>query len=248
VITYAEPACEAPTVTLKLQRDPPHPISPAPRPAAPPGVTVASLTTVHVQGIMDETGVPRYLVAVDGPPELATSAAVAAATWRFQPLRLNGTAMPIPLTLDIIFLPNAMSAAPSVGPMPMASATVNGRLTHDTATPDVPGLDVATSKCGVATDEAYGTSPASPIKSGGDMVTGAVREQKYMSALRGPAGQGLHFARLGSLTGPDKTILDMYEVSYAGLPQAVRLYLDEYRSETLAAPHGFTCAVPLDIK
>jgi hypothetical protein len=246
VIAYAEPACDATTVTMKLQRDPPHTISSPPRAPAPPGVVLALPTTVHVQGIMDTSGTPRYLVAIDGPPELAASAVVAGTAWRFQPSRLNGIATPIPLTLDIFFLPNANSSAPSTGPAPTASST--GRGSHDTTTPDAPGLDAASSKCSVATDETYGMAPASPVKIGGGAMAGPAREQQYVSALRGPMGQGLHFVRLGSVMGPDRTILDMYEISYAGLPQAVRIYVDEYRAETLQAPHGFTCATPLDIK
>jgi hypothetical protein len=209
---------------------------------------------VHVQGLIDLTGVPRYLVAADGPPELAEAAVASGSQWRLQPTRMNGAPIPTTISLAIAFAPgntpatSGGSTASSTGPAMTMSSTVGGRLTHDTTTPDVAGLDAATSKCGVAGDDSYAFAPSSPVKIGGGSAAGPGREQQYMSALRGPAGQGLHFARLGSLMGPDQTILDAYEVSYIGLPQAVRIYLDEYRTETPRAPRGFTCAAPLDIK
>jgi hypothetical protein len=247
-VSYAEAACPGGgrTIAFAIQRAMAQPLVRAAPVRLPVGSTIAAPTTVHVHGILDPSGTVRYLAAVDGPTELAAAAVAAGAEWRFRPTLLNGRPSPDAMSLGISFV--AAGSAPSVGPAPMTSSTVNGRLTHDTTTPDVPGLDGGTSRCGVAADEGYGRSPASPIKTGGDMTAGPAREQKYLSALRGPAGQGLHFARLGSLMGPDKTILDMYEVSYAGLSQAARFYLDEYRSDTLQAPHGFTCAVPLDIK
>jgi hypothetical protein len=36
------------------------------------------------------------------------------------------------------------------------------------------------------------------------------------------------------------TILDVYEVSYAGLERPLLLYIDEYAFESLYAPVGFT--------
>ena len=41
---------------------------------------------------------------------------------------------------------------------------------------------------------------------------------------------------------PDGTILDIYEVAHSGLDQPVKMYLDEYHTDTLKAPKGFTCA------
>jgi hypothetical protein len=155
---------------------------------------------------------------------------------------------------DRIAVPSSRPAPPATapgrsdGPAPMASSTVNGRLSHDTVTPDVPGLDASTSKCGVSTDDGYGLTAATPVKVGGGIAAGPAREQQYMATLRGPAGQGLRFVRLGSTMGPDQIILDLYEVSYAGLAKAVRIFVDEYRTETLQAPRGFTCAAPFDIK
>jgi hypothetical protein len=254
-IHYNEVVCggSGDTVAVTVHRDPVRVLTEPPRPISPASLTVSGPVVVHVQGMLDLNGVPRYLAAADGPPELAEAAVASGSQWRLQPTRMNGAPIATPISLGVTFLPgntpaNASAVAPSTGPTPSMSSTVGGRLTHDTTTPNVAGLDAASSKCSVTTDESYGVALASPVKVGGGVAAGPAREQQYMSALRGPAGQGLHFARLGSVLGPDKTILDMYEVSYPGLTQAIRVYVDEYRSETLQAPRGFTCAAPLDIK
>jgi hypothetical protein len=61
----------------------------------------------------------------------------------------------------------------------------------------------------------------------------------FLQALRGPAGQGLHFKRLGSFDGPDDTILDVYQVDYEGTVR--QLYLDGYRFSEPRAPLGLLC-------
>ena len=67
-----------------------------------------------------------------------------------------------------------------------------------------------------------------------------------LDAMRGPSGEGLHVVRLGSTMAPDKqTILDLYEITYAGMPAPLRLLLDEYHEEPRKAPFGFTCAAPV---
>jgi hypothetical protein len=150
-------------------------------------------------------------------------------------------------------------APPATGtsaPPPMPPSRANGPggvtmsgATHATTTPDVPGLSAATSKCAIADDQAYGTTLATAIRVGGGNIGGPAREQKYLNALRGPNGEGLHYTRLGSLPTPDESIiLDLYEISSPGLAQPVRLYIDEYHLEELKAPKGLVCATPFDIK
>ena len=74
-------------------------------------------------------------------------------------------------------------------------------------------------------------------------MEGPARERQFLTALRGPSGQGLSFVRRGSLMGPDKqTILDLWEISYTGLAKPIQLYLDEYHQEPLKAPQGLVCA------
>ena len=97
---------------------------------------------------------------------------------------------------------------------------------HETTTKDVPGLTAATSLCAISDDPEYGTTKEKPIQVGGGAMYVASRETKYLSALRGPEGQGMHFKRNGSTRGPDGTILDQYTVDYKGIEKALTLYLD----------------------
>ena len=106
------------------------------------------------------------------------------------------------------------------------------------------------SLCAVSADPGYGLSVATPIQVGGGAMYGPARERRYLDALRGPEGQPVQYKRTGSMPGPDRsTILDGYEVSYAGLSQPVLLYVDEYHFSELLAPAGFVCgqAVGLDM-
>jgi hypothetical protein len=109
---------------------------------------------------------------------------------------------------------------------------------------------------GVSDDPTYGYSEEAPIKVGGIAEDrGPENERRYLEALRGPRGQKVLFKRLGCccpfvtpepINGLDKILgfgtglLDVYEVTHAGLRKPVRLYLDMYESDRLLAPQGFT--------
>ena len=71
------------------------------------------------------------------------------------------------------------------------------------------------------------------------MLYVAARSMRYLQALRGPSGEGLHFWRLGSFEGPDGTMLDVYQVEHDGTVH--HLYVDGYRSAELRAPRGLVC-------
>jgi hypothetical protein len=111
--------------------------------------------------------------------------------------------------------------------------------THETRTLDLPGLTAANSRCPVSDDPTYGVTAANPIKVGGSPMYVKARSMRFLLALRGPAGQGLHFKRLGSFDGPHDTILDLYEVERDGVVR--HLYLDGYRTAGVWAPPGFVC-------
>src|SRR4051812_12895423 len=97
--------------------------------------------------------------------------------------------------------------------------------THNTTTSDVPGVDASSSKCIVADDESYGFTVANPVKTGGGAAYGPDREVKYLVALRGGNGQGLHFQRNGSLIAPDNVILDKYDLQEGD--RHYTIYIDE---------------------
>ena len=101
------------------------------------------------------------------------------------------------------------------------------------------------SACKVSTDKTYGYTEDNPIRVGGDAWDGPPRERAYLNSLSGPDGEPVSYVRLRSLPYDD-TILDEYEVKYAGASPVI-LYIDEYSYEELMAPVGFLCwtAFPL---
>jgi len=117
---------------------------------------------------------------------------------------------------------------------------------HETRTPDVPGLTAATSKCAISEDGTLG-SKDNPVKVGGGPLYLASREVKYLTALRGPAGQGLHFKRQGTSKMPDGTILDIYMVEYAGIDKSIQIHLDGYHWVQPLAPKGWLCGADMNL-
>lgn len=112
--------------------------------------------------------------------------------------------------------------------------------------PVITGDRSVASKCDVSDDEEYGYTKGKPIKVGGTPVYGAARQRQYLQALVGPAGQPITFKRRGSLPADetrtrDTIILDLYELTYAGLEKPIELYLDWYRWEPPKAPRGLLC-------
>jgi hypothetical protein len=53
--------------------------------------------------------------------------------------------------------------------------------THETTTPDVPGLTAETSKCSLSTDPTYGLTVENPIKTGGGDMYLAAREVRFLN-------------------------------------------------------------------
>ena len=104
------------------------------------------------------------------------------------------------------------------------------------------------SACATADEPGFATTRENPGQVGGGAMYAAARERRYLDALRGPMGETLQYKRTGSLpVDPDgNTILDRYEVTYAGLDKPIILFLDAYHfDDALKAPKGFTCAVPI---
>jgi hypothetical protein len=195
----------------------------------------------------------------DGPSELGVTASVVASAWKFQPYRANGVPSPLSLITTLTFTTSGIPeplppGAPSRGTPPpagvppnvMSSATVGGRSTTDLATPDEPGLTLATSKCAVSDDATYGVAPGNAIAVGGGFASGPARARQFLTSLRGPAGQGLRIVRRGTTMAPDNSaILDVYEILHAGLTTPMRLLIDQYHEASLKAPQGLTCAMSI---
>jgi hypothetical protein len=106
------------------------------------------------------------------------------------------------------------------------------------------------SSCPVADDPAYATTKAQAVQVGGGAMYVAARERRYLDALRGPSGEPVQYKRTGTtrVEGDDRTILDVYEITYPGLEKAALLYLDAYHfDDALKAPKGLVCAVPIGL-
>ncbi len=118
-------------------------------------------------------------------------------------------------------------------------------VTHESQTSDIAGLTINTSRCGVSDDATYGFTPVNPVKVGGGGLYVASRSKRFLHALRGPNGQGLHFSRLGSFEHTDGALLDMYVVKHSGI--ARHLYIDGYTWAEPRAPLGFLCGGAMDL-
>jgi hypothetical protein len=268
-ITYAGPACPGPTNEASLHLtggNVPRILERVMNAKLPDDMANEPPIRVYVSFIVDTDGRPRFATALDGPASLHAAAEEAASRWRYDPVRLNGVPTPTSMSVPITFTADGQpvppgppgapgrggAPTPTAGAQPPLTATSRGGInggdaTHDTQSGDIAGLTVATSKCAVADDEQYGFRTDHAIQVRGDAFTGPAREVKYLNALRGPTGQGIHFRRLGSLQGPDRTILDAYEITYAGLDKPLRIYVDEYHFDDPKAPKGLLCGVAIGL-
>jgi hypothetical protein len=95
-----------------------------------------------------------------------------------------------------------------------------------------------------AEDPEYGLIGEKPVKVGDKSVE---NQRRYLASLAGPNGEELTFHRLGSCC-PYKSdngflgsaMVDIYEITYNGLKEPIRVYISFYDSETLYIPKGFT--------
>jgi hypothetical protein len=205
-----------------------------------------SPSVVRIRGVVDRSGRLRETALPDGPPLLGPAALELARQFKIQPAAINGVPTTQAVVIPISFTTTGRPVAPAGGAPGPAGSPLRDP-SHETKTADAPGLTREASRCAIAEDEEYGRTQDEPVKIGGGVFTMAAREVAYLRALRGPAGQGLHFRRTGSTAprGGDQGPLDIYWVSSAGLEKPVTLYLDAYQEDELKAPAGFVCAEPL---
>ena len=78
-------------------------------------------------------------------------------------------------------------------------------------------------------------------------INETINQQRYLNALAGPNGELLSFKKLESCCPfPTKRsemgagFLEVYEVTWEGLQQPIRLYLNIYEKGVLMAPIGFS--------
>lgn len=103
--------------------------------------------------------------------------------------------------------------------------------------------------CQVSDVAEYALSPDKPVRVGNtNLYDGYAREQLYLLGLRGPNGEKLSYYREGPVINNTGDILDVYVITYSGLTEPIKLYLDMYTYENPAAPAGFTCSNPFPLE
>lgn len=148
--------------------------------------------------------------------------------------------------LAVIMFAASLGFAPGAAGQPAREpALVMSGATHDTTTKDIPGANASMSRCEISTDPLYGTKDH-PIELGGPGHP-ATRETVYLSALRGPNGQGLHFERVGTVDVEDDLPVDLYNVTYPGLREPRAIFINGYRAAPVRAPQGWICGLPLNV-
>ncbi|MFC6999950.1 hypothetical protein [Rufibacter roseus] len=96
-------------------------------------------------------------------------------------------------------------------------------------------------------DKTYGYEEKNPIKVGGaKQQEGPMNERRFLNALTGPNGEEISYYRIGSCCHFETPnglmgggLLDMYSVTYEGLAEPIKLYINMYDSDTLHVPTGF---------
>lgn len=94
----------------------------------------------------------------------------------------------------------------------------------------------------------YGYSEKTPVAVGGGFSEGEPNVYRYLNALAGPQKQVMHYTRVGTccvFKTPDSPfdgtgLLEVYEVTYEGLPKAKRLYFNWYGAADPQIPVGLT--------
>lgn len=85
----------------------------------------------------------------------------------------------------------------------------------------------------------YGFRPEDPVRVG----WGNQGVMTFFELLRGPEGQRVAWRRVGACCGAEATStragLEVFEVTYEGLDEPVRLYLDPHHGGAIHAPEGF---------
>lgn len=98
-----------------------------------------------------------------------------------------------------------------------------------------------------ATDPQYGFSETSPVRVTGGYDTGSRNTYRYLNSLRGPAGEVVHYERVGTCCAfktkkavfGDSELLEVYEVHYEG-SVAKRVYFNWYDDGEPLVLVGFT--------
>ncbi|PZR11274.1 MAG: 2-dehydro-3-deoxyphosphooctonate aldolase [Flavobacterium psychrophilum] len=100
----------------------------------------------------------------------------------------------------------------------------------------------------ISKDKKYGYDQDYPVNLGFlPLTTGEVSVQRYFGALAGPKGEKISYTKIESCCPfPTKKfdagagLLDVYEVSWEGLNEPKRIYINLYEKGKVIAPQGFS--------
>ena len=103
----------------------------------------------------------------------------------------------------------------------------------------------------IAEDPKYAFSQRSPVMVGGGFGEGGHNTYRFLNALRGPNGEVVHYARIGTCckfrtpNSPfgESALLEVYEITYAG-EKPKRLYFNWYDSGEPMIPVGLSAEKP----
>jgi hypothetical protein len=99
----------------------------------------------------------------------------------------------------------------------------------------------------ISKDKKYGYDQDYPVNLGFlPYQTAEMNVQRYFGALTGPKGEKLSYTKVDTCCPfPSKRndmgagLLDVYEVTWQGLAEPVRIYVNLYEKGEIVAPYGF---------
>lgn len=98
----------------------------------------------------------------------------------------------------------------------------------------------------ISKDKKYGYDQDYPVNMGFQSINAAeVNVQRYFGALSGPEGQKITYTKTDSccpfpsVNDMGAGILDIYEVTWEGLKEPKRIYINLYEKGKIVAPYGF---------
>jgi hypothetical protein len=98
----------------------------------------------------------------------------------------------------------------------------------------------------ISKDKNYGYDQDYPINLGFmTYQSSEINVQRYFGALTGPTGEKLSYRKVDTCcpfpskrTDMGAGLLDVYEVTWEGLPEPVRMYVNLYEKGEIVAPYG----------
>jgi hypothetical protein len=160
---------------------------------------------------------------------------------------LDSRVVALPIGVAILFgvacsAPQKKPAAPPAG-QPQILSNTRSSISEE----DIGHQFGVASLTEQAPDPAYARSEKSPVLVGGGFGEGSHNTYRFLNALLGPAGQQVHYTRIGTccaFKSPNapfggEGLLEVYEISYEG-GKPERLYFDWYDSGHLYIPQGLS--------